>query len=209
MPLGDCPKCSLPLIPGSSDDRGPRCPNCGPVSITRRNREPAPGWRRDDDCEPPRRRWEEEDDRPRRRRRDEDEYEYEYEPRDRRRGRFVRPEGVPWYVVLVGALTLVVGALGLLGNGLIFCVGFHAEFIRNAKPDPEGVALLMAFAVAIVASLVALAAGYSMIVGRRYWLTIVGCIAAALCTHLLFLGFLVGVAALIVLLQAEARESFR
>src|SRR5207237_26549 len=139
-------------------------------------------WRREED----------EDDRPRRRRW-EDEDEYEYEPRDRRRGRFVRQEGVPWYVILVGALMLAVAALGLLGNGLIFCVGFHAEFIRNPKPDPEGVALLAAFALAILASLVAIAAGYSMIVGRRYWLAIVGCVAAALSTHLLFLGVLVGI----------------
>jgi hypothetical protein len=209
----DCPICSLPLIPGPRDDLPPRCPNCGP--ITTPGRTPTSGGRRrdayddDDEYEPRRGRYDgfdrrrdrHDDDYDRRRDRDDDDDDY---PR-----RFVRREGVPWYAILLASFMLGVAGLALLGNGFIFCFGFHAEFFRNPQPDPVGVMILAMLAVTIFSSLVAIAAGYSIIVGRRYWLAIVGCAAVALASHVLGLGVLVGIGALIVLLQAEVKESFR
>jgi hypothetical protein len=151
-----------------------------------------------------------------------DEYEprryRDYEDDYRRRGRYddddyprrsVRHRGVPWYATLIAAIMLGVAALALIGNGIIFCVGFNAEFIRNARPDPVGVGVLAGLALAIVASVFTLFAGYSILVGRRYWLGIVGCIAVALCTHVFILGLPAGIVALVLLLQPEVKESFR
>lgn len=207
MPPPECPHCSVPLIP---DRYGDRCPNCGPIA-TRRS--PPARWREDrdydryDDYDRRRDRYDDYD------RRD-DRYD-DYEPRGRRYDdedyprRYGRREGVPWYAVLIASFMLGVAGLALLGHGAIFCVGFHAEFIRNAKPDPGGLIALAFLAAAICASVVALVAGYSMIVGRRFWLGIVGCVAVTLCTHLFLLGLIVGIAGLVILLQPDVKESFR
>jgi len=165
----------------------------------------------DDEYQLPRDRY---DDYEPRRYRDDDDYD------DRRRGRYddddedypsrhFRRQGVPWYANLIAAIMLGIAALALLGNGTIFCVGFHAEFIRNARPDPVGVAILALLAVAIVSSAVAIFAGYCIIVGRRYWLAIVGSVAVMLCTHVFILGLAAGVVALVLLLQRDVKEAFR
>ena len=91
-----------------------------------------PRRRDDDDYGPPRRdRYDDYDDRRRGR--------YDYD--DDYPGRFRRREGVPWYVSLVASFVLGIAGLALLGNFTICCIGFHAEFIENARPDPIGVVI--------------------------------------------------------------------
>jgi hypothetical protein len=188
----DCPICSRPLVPGLLG-RPSHCPNCDPITDTPST--PAWGGRRRD--------YEDEDeyDRPRRRRAYEDD-------QDEEDHRFVRRRGVATSARVVGGLMLGVGALGLLGNGLIFCVGFHEEFFINQQPDPIGVALLCGLAVAIAAGLLAMAGGLCSVVGRYYWLAITGCAAVVVASHLCFLGLVVGIVGLVFLLQADVRKSF-
>ena len=200
MPKRECPYCSLPLIPGRYDDDPPHCPTCGPIEATTRS----PGRRRRDDDDY-------EYERPSRRgRRDYD--EDEYGPRRRYRDdydRRIRNEGVPWYCTMLGAFLLIAGGLALLGNGAIFCIGFHEEFITNAKPDPTGVVLLALFAVAILAAVVTCVGGYCFVVGRHWGLAITGSVAVVFATHFFLLGLPLGIAAFIIMLQAEVKEAFR
>jgi hypothetical protein len=112
-------------------------------------------------------------------------------------------------VVLMGSFMVGVAVLSLLGHGFIFCYGSYEEFVRNKQPDPGGLIALGVLGAIILCSLVALTAGFFMIIGRQYWLGFVGCVAVVLCTHVLILGLPVGIISLVVLLQDEARASFR
>jgi hypothetical protein len=157
---------------------------------------PAPRARRDDDLREPQRR------RPRRRRR-------RYEDEDDEDYRRARPDGLPVLGVVGGIGLTASGALGLLGNGAIFCVGFYEEFLSGRQPDPAGVVALTLFGLAILASLVAIAGGLSLLFRRLFWLAIVSCVAAALSTHFLMIGVAAGIVALIALLQPDVKEAFR
>ncbi len=123
--------------------------------------------------------------------------------------RIRKPAGLPGYALAAAVGMILSSAIALLLNGLLFCVGFHEEFLSNARPDPVGVVLLMLLALAILASAVGLAAGLFMVMARRYWLAIVGCPAVAIATHIVPLGLAVGIIGLILLLQPDVKEAFR
>jgi hypothetical protein len=117
---------------------------------------------------------------------------------------------MPVYANLAAVGVMLAGGLGVLGNGIVFCIGFNAEFITGrGAAGTTGIIMVFLLGLAVLASLIAIAGAIATLMARCYWLAIAGCVAVALATHIVVVGLVVGILAQIALLQADVKEAFR